>query len=98
MWRTAAILLMCLVTDAGALRLAHAADARRADGDLVAECTREIGERFLSAEPDYLLVARQAITRGDKEDLVKLTVSSGEGRTASAVCKFRDGKLFDVVR
>jgi hypothetical protein len=95
MRRTAAILLACLVIDAGSAR---AADAPRADGDLVAECAKEIGERFLATTPDYLQIVRQAITRGDKEDLVKLTVEAGEGRTASATCKFRAGKLFDVVR
>jgi hypothetical protein len=98
MRRTAATLLVCLLAGSWPARQTRAAEAPRADSDLVAECAREIGERFLATAPDYLQVMRQAITRSDKEDLVKLTVEAGEGRTASAVCKFRAGKLFDVVR
>jgi hypothetical protein len=81
------------------LGTAHGAEPPRPDGELVTECTREIGERFLdAADTGHLLVSHQEITRGESEDRVRLTVASGEGRTASAMCKFRGGKLFDVVR
>jgi hypothetical protein len=37
--------------------VARAADAARLNGDLVAECMREIGARFLdAAEPAHLLI------------------------------------------
>jgi hypothetical protein len=81
------------------LGAAYGAEPLRPDGELVAECTREIGERFLdAADAAHLLVSHQEITHGESEDRVRLTVASGEGRTASALCKFRGGKLFDVVR
>jgi hypothetical protein len=90
------LLVLLTLTTLGA---AHGAEPPRPDGELVAECTREIGERFLdAADAGHLLVSHQEITRGESEDRVKLTVASGEGRTASALCKFRGGKLFDVVR
>ncbi|MBV8651056.1 MAG: hypothetical protein JO255_06280 [Alphaproteobacteria bacterium] len=81
------------------LGAAYGAEPPRPDGDLVSECKREIGERFLdAADADHLLVSHQEITRSESEDRVRLTVASGEGRTVSALCKFRGGKLFDVVR
>ncbi len=73
--------------------------AERTDDALVAECAKEAQERFYDgAAGDHLEVASRAVTRGAAEDVVKLALASGEGRTVRATCKFRGGKLFDVLR
>ena len=86
-----------------ALACASPAGATPVDGTLGndalgAACAREIGERYLQAPESHLAIVRQEISRTVAEDQVKLTVATGEGRTATATCKFRRGKLFDVVR
>jgi hypothetical protein len=64
-----------------------------------ASIAREAQERFYDgAAGDHLLVAWHGVTRAPAEDVVKIVLASGEGRTVRATCKFRGGKLFDVLR
>jgi hypothetical protein len=73
--------------------------AERSDDELVADCAKEARERFYDgAAGDHLEVASRTVTRGAAEDVVKLALASGEGRTVRATCKYRGGKLFDVLR
>jgi len=86
-------------TLAGFLLLAGPAAADQPSDDaLVAACAKEVRERFLpETAPDHVVVASSAVTRGAVEDLVRVSLASGEGRGARATCKFRGGKLFDVI-
>lgn len=86
-----------------ALCLPRGADAAgaesRPDADLVADCVREVASRaFEGVAPDHLLVSSSEVRRGEAEDVVRIALASGEGRSARATCKFRGGKLFDVLR
>ncbi len=92
------LLLVAFGADLAAGRPASAADPQRSDEELVADCAKEIGERFLGAAPDHLDIVRQELGRSQSQISAKLTVATGEGRTASATCIFTSGKLFDVVR
>jgi hypothetical protein len=71
----------------------------RPDADLVADCVREVASRDFAGMPtDHLVVSSSDVKRGATEDLVRIALASGEGRSARATCKFRGGKLFDVLR
>ena len=73
------------------------AGAERPDAELIAACAHEAEERlFRGATGHHGTVVASGVTRSEKEDLVRVTVASGEGRSASATCKFRGGRLFDV--
>jgi hypothetical protein len=78
--------------------IASAAAETPDDTALVAQCAHEVADRFLGAATDHVEIAHQEVARGPAEDRVKVTVATGEGRSATATCKFRGGKLFDVVR
>jgi hypothetical protein len=78
---------------------ASAAGDARPDSDLVADCVKEVASRdFEGVTADHLLVSSSEVRRGTTEDVVRVAVASGEGRSARAICKFRGGKLFDVLR
>ena len=73
------------------------AAAQRPDAELIAACAQEAEERlFRGVTGHHGTVVAAGVTRSEKEDLVRVTVASGEGRSASASCKFRGGRLFDV--
>jgi hypothetical protein len=78
---------------------AAASTEARPDADFVADCVREVASRdFEGVAADHLLVSSSEVRRGATEDIVRIAVASGEGRSARATCKFRGGKLFDVLR
>ena len=78
---------------------AAAGTESRPDADLVADCVKEVASRAFEGVPaDHLAVASSDVKRGATEDVVRIALASGEGRSARATCKFRGGKLFDVVR
>jgi hypothetical protein len=80
------------------LEVSAAGDARP-DSDLVTDCVKEVASRdFEGVAADDLLVSSSEVRRGATEDVVRIAVASGEGRNARATCKFRGGKLFDVLR
>ena len=71
----------------------------RPDSELVADCAGEVRDRFLDGvAADHVTVAVSEVRRGEAEDLVRIAVTSGEGRSVRATCKFRGGRLFDVLR
>jgi hypothetical protein len=71
----------------------------RPDAELIAECVKEVASRdFAGAAADHLFVSSSEVRRGETEDFVRIALSSGEGRSARATCKFRGGELFDVLR
>jgi hypothetical protein len=91
----AAALLATLCLPLGA----SAAGDARPDSDLVTDCVKEVASRdFEGVAVDHLLVSSSEVRRGATEDVVRVAVASGEGRSARATCKFRGGKLFDVLR
>jgi len=76
-----------------------AAGDTRPDADLVADCVKEVASRdFEGVAADDLRVSSSEVRRGATEDVVRIAVASGEGRSARATCKFRGSKLFDVLR
>jgi hypothetical protein len=78
---------------------AAASTESRPDADLVADCVREVASRAFEGVPaDHLAVSSSDVKRGATEDFVRIALASGEGRSARATCKFRGGKLFDVLR
>jgi len=81
-----------------ALSSSRGADAARPDADLVADCVKEVASRaFEGVAAEHLLVSSSEVSHGETEDLVRIVLASGEGRSARATCKFRGGKLFDVL-
>jgi hypothetical protein len=82
---------------AAATGSAGAAD-EKSDSELVAACAKEMRERFFESSASETIVSSSAITRGASEDIVRVALASGEGRILRATCKFRGGKLFDVLR
>ena len=99
MQRSALVLSTLALVGAGAAAAAATpVDGTQGNDALAAACARAIGERYLQAAEEQIAILRQAISRTVVEDQVKLTVATGEGRTISATCTFRGGKLFDVAR
>jgi hypothetical protein len=92
--------LAVLILAGASLRDAAAAGTEmRPDAELVADCVRELASRAFEGVPaDHLAVSSSEVKRGGTEDLVRVALASGEGRSARATCKFRGGKLFDVLR
>jgi hypothetical protein len=85
----------CLL--AAAIMAPFAAGAQRSDDDLIKACAHEVEERlFRGATGHHGTVVASNVTRSEREDLVRVTVASGEGRSASATCRFRGNRLFDV--
>jgi hypothetical protein len=80
-------------------RLVRAAESgARPDSELVALCAKEAQDRFFEGSAaDQLLVSTSEVNRTPAEDVVRIVLASGEGRTLRATCKFRAGKLFDVL-
>jgi hypothetical protein len=73
------------------------AGAQRPDAELIAACAQEAEERlFKGVSGHHGAVVASGLTRSEREDLVNVTVASGEGRSISVTCKFRGGRLFDV--
>ena len=73
------------------------AGAPRPDAELIAACAHEAEERLFRGQTGHhATVVASGVTRSEKEDLVRVTVASGEGRSASVTCKYRGGRLFDV--
>jgi len=99
MQRSALVLSTLALVGAGAAAAAATpVDGTQGNDALAAACARAIGERYLEAAENHLAIIRQAISRTAAEDQVELTVATGEGRTISATCTFRGGKLSNVVR
>jgi len=99
MQRSALVLSTLALLGAGAAAAAATpVDGTQGNDALAAACARAIGERYLEAAEGHIAIVGQVITRTVAEDQVKLTVATGEGRTISATCTFRGGKLFDVAR
>ena len=88
--------VVALLCAAGAALAAASGD--RPDGELVSACANEARDRYFeSAGADHIVISSSAVERGRNEEVVRIVLASGEGRTARATCKFRDGKLFDVL-
>jgi hypothetical protein len=88
------------VLAAAAAALAGPVSAK-SDAELIAACASEAEERLYSGQSGgqpghHAAVVAAAVTRGEPDDLVRVTVASGEGRSASVTCKFRGNRLFDV--
>ena len=76
-----------------------AATDDRPDGELVSECGKEVRERFFEGVgEEFIVISNSTVERGQDEDVARITLAAGEGRTVRAICKFRSGKLFDVLR
>src|SRR5258708_1562103 len=69
------------------------------DSELVAFCAKEAQDRFFegATADQQLQVSTSEVNRTPTEDIVRVVLASGEGRTLRATCKFRAGKLFDVL-
>lgn len=82
---------------AAAILAPLAAAAQRSDDDLIKACAQEAEERlFRGVSGHHGMVVASGVARSEREDLVNVTVASGEGRSISVTCKFRGGRLFDV--
>jgi hypothetical protein len=93
-------MLRCAVFAAGLCAVpsfAGAADAPSTPDQLIAACASEAGERAESAgRGSHYTVTHSETSRFKGYDLVRIDLTSGEGRLLHATCKFRDGKLFDI--
>ena len=76
-----------------------AAAEARPESDLIADCAGEARGRFLDGvAADHVTIAVGEVTRSEVEDVVRIAVTSGEGRSVRATSKFRGGALLDVRR
>ncbi len=92
-----AALVAATIWSAGATLSAPIGD--RPDGELIAECAKEVRDRFLDgAGEESIATSSSKVDRDRDEEVVRIALASGEGRTVRATCKFRSGKLFDVLR
>jgi hypothetical protein len=86
-------LLVLLVS----LPSARAADPVPSDDEMIATCREELTERLFEGKAHgETFISKQTIERQSERVLVKLDLGSGEGRSLSGTCTFRNGKLFDT--
>ncbi len=67
------------------------------DNDMIRRCQNALADRLFGggAHGDSFVTA-QEIKRDGERVWIRLQLASGEGRSVSGTCVFRDGKLFDV--
>jgi len=76
---------------------ARAADPAPGDDEMVAACRKELTERLFEGKPPgETFISKQSVERQSERVAVKLDLASGEGRSVSGTCIFRNGKLFDI--
>jgi hypothetical protein len=80
------------------LSLASArADAVSSDDEMIATCRKELTERLFEGKAHgETFISKQTLERQSERVVVKLDLGSGEGRSLSGTCIFRNGKLFDI--
>jgi hypothetical protein len=86
-------LLVLLVS----LPSARAADPVPSDDEMIATCRKELTERLFEGKAHgETFISKQTIERQSERVVVKLDLGSGEGRSLSGACIFRNGTLFDI--
>lgn len=78
---------------------AGAAEAAKTDDDFIKLCAGELEDRlFGEAAHEHAFIVSSTVKHeaGAGRAAVALELASGEGRRIGGVCRFRDGKLFDV--
>jgi hypothetical protein len=79
------------------LAVIGAAVLARNDDDMVKQCRAELENRlFGGATHGESIVTAQETKHEADRILVRLELASGEGRSFSGTCVFRDGQIFDV--
>ena len=79
------------------LPLARAADPGPSNDEMIATCRKELTERLFEGKAHgETFISKQSVERQTERIAVKLDLSSGEGRSVSGTCIFRNGKLFDI--
>ena len=87
------LLLLLLLS----LPSARAADAAPSDEEMIATCRKELTERLFEGKAHgETFISKQAVEHQTDRVVVKLDLGSGEGRSVSGACIFRNGKLFDI--
>ena len=76
---------------------ARAAEPTPGDDVMIATCRNELTERLFEGKSHgETFIAKQSVERQAERIAVKLNLASGEGRSVSGTCIFRNGKLFDI--
>jgi hypothetical protein len=76
---------------------ARAADPVPSDDEMLATCRKELTERLFEGKAHgESFISKQSIERQTERVIIKLDLASGEGRSVSGTCVFRNGKLFDI--
>ena len=76
---------------------ARAADPTPSDDEMIATCRKELTERLFEGKAhSETFISGRTVERQSERVVVKLDLGSGEGRSLSGTCIFRDGKLFDT--
>jgi hypothetical protein len=76
---------------------ARAADPVPSDDETIATCRKELTERLFEGKAHgETFISKQSVERQSERVVVKLDLGSGEGRSLSGTCIFRNGKLFDI--
>jgi hypothetical protein len=76
---------------------ARAADLAPSDDEMIATCRKELTERLFEGKSHgETFISKQSVERQTERAAVKLDLASGEGRSISGTCIFRNGKLFDI--
>jgi hypothetical protein len=92
MLRRSCLLLLLLY-----LPSARAADPVPSDDEMIATCRKELTERLFEGKAHgETFISKQTVERQNERVVVKLDLGSGEGRSLSGTCIFRNGKLFDI--
>ena len=79
------------------LTSARAADLAPSDDEMIAACRKELTERLFEAKAHgETFISKHSVERQSERVAVKLDLASGEGRSVSGTCIFRNGKLFDI--
>jgi hypothetical protein len=74
-----------------------ASDLLPRDDEMIATCRKELTERLFEGKTHgEAFVSKQALERQGERVAVRLDLASGEGRSLTGTCVFRDGKLFDI--
>jgi hypothetical protein len=76
---------------------AWAGDLVPGDEEMLATCRKELTERLFEGKAHgEAFVSKQSLERQGERVNVRLDIASGEGRSLTGTCVFRDGKLFDI--